>query len=200
MTGDEHGGVAHGPQALDDAGNERVLVALREIGAANGPGKQHITHKSTSNFRRMKHHVTGRVAGAVTHLQRAVTHRDRITVKQPARGCKRIRMGKAERPALLGQAIDPELIRRMRANDGQRELARQLGRAARMVNVGMGLPDLRECQPPAPDFREQHVEIPTGVDDGGLQGLIAPDNGAVLLEGGNRDGVVTQHAYDSFGL
>lgn len=29
MAGDEHGGIAHGPQALNNAGNQRVMVALR---------------------------------------------------------------------------------------------------------------------------------------------------------------------------
>ena len=200
MARNEHRAVAHGPQALGDAGDQRVVVALRKIGAANGPGKQHIAHKGALDLRRIKNHMTGRMSRAVTYLQRAAANGDCVTVKQPAGGSEGICMGKAESHALLGQAINPELVRRMRADDGELETLRQFCCAARMVNVGMGLPDLRQGQPQTPDFCEQQIEIATGVDDGGLQGFVAPDNGAVLLKIGDRDCDVAQHDYDDFGL
>jgi len=45
VAGNEHRVIAHRPQAILDAGDQRVMVALREIGATNGTGKQHITDK-----------------------------------------------------------------------------------------------------------------------------------------------------------
>ena len=199
MPWNKHGLIAHRPQAPDDAGNQRVVLALRQIGAANGAGKQHIAHKSTTNFGRMKHHMAGRMAGAVVNSQRAVTDRDAITVKQPARGRERLSRGQAKHLALLGQAIDPELVGRMRANDGQCELVRQLSGAARMINMGMGEPYLRQRQAPAPDFCAQQIEIATGVNNGRPQGLVTPDKGEVLLKGGDRNSVMAQHFYSVLG-
>ena len=42
MAGDKHRVIAHGPELLLDAGNQRVVIALRKIGAAYRAGKQHI--------------------------------------------------------------------------------------------------------------------------------------------------------------
>ena len=61
--------MAHGPQTLSDAGDQIVVIALRKIGAANAARKQHIAHKSALDFGRIKHHMAGRVARAVAHLQ-----------------------------------------------------------------------------------------------------------------------------------
>lgn len=195
VAGDEDRGVTHGPQALHDAGDQGAVVALREIGAANGAGKQHITHKSAACVGRIKHHMTRRVAGAVTHMQGAVAHGHRVAVKQPARGGERIRMRKAEHAALLGQAVNPELIGRVRPHDGQLELFRQLGGATRMVDVGVGLPDLGQRKPPAFDFGQQHIQVTPRIDDGSLQGFITPDDGTVLLKSSDGDRLITQHIY-----
>lgn len=45
MAGDEHRVVTHWPQALLDAGDQRVMIALRKIGAPDRARKQHISHK-----------------------------------------------------------------------------------------------------------------------------------------------------------
>jgi hypothetical protein len=50
MSRNEHRVIAHGPQALRDAGNQGVVVALRKVSAANATGKQHIAHKRTFDF------------------------------------------------------------------------------------------------------------------------------------------------------
>src|SRR5690606_28861221 len=39
----------------------------------------------------------------------------------------------------------------------------------------------------------QLVKVTSRVDDDRLQGFVAPDDGAVLLEGGDRNGEVAQH-------
>src|SRR5450830_1776845 len=64
-----------------------------------------------------------------------------------------------------------------------------------MVDVGVGEPDLRYRESPPLDLGQQNDQVATGIDDSGLHRFIAPDDGAVLLEGGNRKGVVVQHGY-----
>jgi hypothetical protein len=43
------------------------------------------------------------------------------------------------------------------------------------------------------DGSQNQVQITTGVDHSRLARLVVPDQGAVLLEGGDRDGLVLQH-------
>ncbi len=137
--------------------------------------------------------MAGRVARAVAHLQRLIADLHAVAVVQPARGREGLRGRKAEHRALLRQAVDPELVARVRADDGQGQALGQLARAARMVDVGVREPDLFEREAQARDFAEQGVEVAPGVDDGGLQGGVAPDDGAVLLERGDGDGEVLEH-------
>jgi hypothetical protein len=67
---------------------------------------------------------------------------------------------------LLRQVVDAELVGRMRADDGQIQLAREFTGAAAMVNVRVRLPDLGEFEAQALDFGEQHVEVAAGIDHG----------------------------------
>jgi hypothetical protein len=94
---------------------------------------------------------------------------------------------------LLGQAVDPELVTHMRANDGQAQAPRQFGRAAGMVYVCMRQPDLHQLQAQALDFGQDVVQITAGVDHGRLHRLVAPDQGTILLERGNWEGGVVKH-------
>jgi hypothetical protein len=59
--------------------------------------------------------------------------------------------------------------------------------------VGVREPDGLEVQAQALDFAQHHVQVAAGVDHGGVHGLVAPDEGAVLLEGGDGDREVMQH-------
>src|SRR5690606_41311600 len=60
------------------------MVAARKIGAANGAGKNHVTNPGHLCLRLVEHHMPGRVAGAVDHVERDITDRDGVTVFQPA--------------------------------------------------------------------------------------------------------------------
>ena len=193
MAGDEHGLVAHRPQALDDAVDQILVVALREVGAADAAGQQHIAHKRPINLRSVEHHMAGRVARAVAHLESLVANVHRIAIGQPARGREVLRGWKSEHRALLGQAVNPELIARMRANDGQRQPLCKLARAARMVDVRVREPDLFEREAQPCNGGQQGVQVAARVHHGGLVCGVTPDNGAVLLEGGDGDGEVAEH-------
>src|SRR5256885_399338 len=52
---DEHGLVAHGPQALDDAVDQLLVVALGKVGAADAAREQHVSHEGAVDLRRMEH-------------------------------------------------------------------------------------------------------------------------------------------------
>ena len=64
-----------------------------------------------------------------------------------------------------------------------------------MVDMGVGQPDLLQRELEPLHLGQDARQVATGVNDGGLQGLVAPDDGAVLLERGYRDGQVVQHGF-----
>jgi hypothetical protein len=81
---------------------------------------------------------------------------------QPARGREGLGRRKAEHLRLLRQPVDPELVTRVRADDGQLQLARQRAGAAGVVDVGMGQQDLRQRQLAGLDRRRMRGRSPPG--------------------------------------
>ena len=138
--------------------------------------------------------MTGRVAGAVPHLQRVAAQGDGVAVVQPASGCEGLRGRKAKALALHRQAVDPELVALVRTNDGQRQPLGQLAGAASMVDVGVGEPDLLKLQSQARHLGQEQVQVAAGVDHRGLSGGVVPDQGAVLFKRGDRNREVAEHA------
>ncbi|MCY1374528.1 hypothetical protein D9M69_618770 [compost metagenome] len=143
----------------------------------------------------MEHHMPRRVARAVAHVERAVADLHGVAIGEPARGREGASGREAEHLALLRQAVDPELVAGVRADDGQRQAPGQFGRATGVVDVGVGEPDRLERHAQAPGFGFDAVQVATGVDDGGVQGLVTPDDGAVLRERGDGNGEVLQHGH-----
>ena len=86
----------------------------------------------------------------------------------------------------------------MGAHDGQLQALGQLGGAARMVDVRMGDPDLLQRETQGLHSGQQHLQITPRVDHCGLHALIAPNDGAVLLERGDGDGFVMKHEESGF--
>ena len=80
--------------------------------------------------------MPGCVARAVAHRQAAAAHQYRVAIGQPAGWDEGLGRRKAEHAGLLRQAVNPELVTGVRADDGQAQCARQAARAARMVDMG----------------------------------------------------------------
>ena len=137
-----------------------------------------------------------RVARAVTHLQRVLPEGDGVVVIQPARGGECACRWKAIAGCSLWQSINPKLIAFMGAEDRQTQLFGQVCRGAGMVNVGVGDPDLLQGHAQLLAGCLNDGQIATRVDDGGFHGLVAPNDGAILLEWGDGNGFVLQHAAD----
>lgn len=188
MPGREGDVVTQRQQLVLDGVDQVGVVALREIGAANAAGEQHIAHEGVARGGLEQDDVTRRVAGAVQHLQGAVTDLNRVAIGEPARGAELLGWWKAEHLRLLGQGVDPELITRVRAFDGQRVLARQGAGGACVVDVRVGEPQGLEVQAQGLDGGHEGGDVAAGVDQGGVVGFIAPDKAGVLGESGDWDG------------
>ena len=193
MAGDEHRLIAHGPQALGDAVNELLVVALRKIRASDAARKQHIAHKAALDLRRVEHHVARCVARGMAYVQHLLAHLHGVAILQPARGHESACRRKTKADTLLGQAIDPELVALVRAHDRQLQARAQLGGATGMVDMRMRQPDRHQVQATLLHLGQDGVQIAAGIDDRRLVRLVAPQQGAVLLKSRHGDGVVMQH-------
>ncbi len=162
MAGDEYRVVPHGQQALGDAGDQIVMVALRKIGAANAACKQNITPKRPCDVGRVKHHMTRRMSGSMANLQGVVTQGNRIGIVQPARGGEGTCWRKTISGGGLRQAQNPELIPRIGSNDGQLQVLCQIGVARRMVHMAVSDPDLLELELEFLHRIQQNVEVSPG--------------------------------------
>jgi hypothetical protein len=92
-----------------------------------------------------------------------------------------------------GRSVNPELVTGVRPHDGQAQRAGQLIRAARVVNVRVGQPDLFQRQTESLDLGQQARQVATRIDYGGLHRFVAPHDGTVLGKRGHGNGVVLQH-------
>ena len=129
----------------------------------------------------------------MAHLQRVLAQAHRIAIVQPAGGLERLGRWETVIRCGLRQAIDPELIAFVRADDGQLQTLGEFSRGTGMVDVSVGDPDLLELQLKVTHRLQDDIEIPAWVDHGSLQRRVTPDERAVLLEGGNGDSLVVEH-------
>src|SRR4051794_18386772 len=111
------------------------MVAARKIRAADRAGEQHVADEGQLVRRRKKDYVSGRVTGTMAHFELAIAKTHTITVVEPLVGHEALAMRKAERAALFGETVDPELIARMRTDDRQLAAARQLRGRPGVIDV-----------------------------------------------------------------
>ena len=130
--------------------------------------------------------MAGRMSRAMAHLPHGFAQGDGVAVLQPPIGGEGTRVGQAVHPTRLDDAVDPELIGGLGADDLGPGLLLHLRGAPGVVQVRMGDPDLVQGQPPPRDFAQHRIDRPAGIDHGGLVGGGAPHGRAVLLE--RRDG------------
>jgi hypothetical protein len=95
--------------------------------------------------------------------------------------------GHAEARAAGHDIVEQEFVGEMRALDRHLQRVAQLGRAADMVDMAVGQPDLFHGDVGLLDRGLNFRNVAAGVDHDGLFGGFAPDQGAVLLEQRHRD-------------
>ena len=88
------------------------------------------------------------------------------------------------------ELVDPEAFLALRAFDRHAEALRQFAGAAGMVDVAVGEQDLLDPDAEPRGGIHQQVDVAAGIDEGALHGFAAPEQGAVLLEGGDGDDAV----------
>ena len=193
MAGRERDVIAQRQQLARDRVDQVGVVAAWEIRAADAACEQHVTHEGMACTGIEEDHMAWRVPRAVQHLQRVLAEGDGVAILEPLRRREGLGLRKAEHLALLRQGIDPELIPRVRADDGHAMRARQRAGGAGVIDVRVREPQGLEREAALLDGLEQCGDVTARVDQGGFVGLVAPDQGAVLGEGCYREGLAVEH-------
>ena len=103
MAGNELDVVAERPQALFDRAHQRVVVAAREVGAADRAGEKHVAHDGQLRRPVEEADMPRCVARCVQHFHDDIAETDRVAILEPAIGRKGGAVpGEAEHATLLG--------------------------------------------------------------------------------------------------
>ena len=186
MTGNELDIVAEREQLFLDRGNQRGMIAAREIGTPDRSLEKHVANLRELAVSVKKHDMPRRMPRAMQNSQFDLAETHAVAVLQPARRDEGGACGKAEHATLLRHALNPERIVGMRSLDRYSRLLGQGGGPAGMIDVAMRDQHLAQGQAFGGQHGQDPVNIASGIDNGGLAGFFAPEHGAVLLE--RRDG------------
>lgn len=195
MAGDEHRVVAQRPELAGDRVDQILMIALREVGAADRSLEQHVADDGELRRRMVEDDMAGRVAGAVIDVEHQLADGHGIAVDQPAARFER-HPAHAILATVLGEPVDPEPIGLVRSLDPDAELGGELAREAAMVDMAMGDQDLLDRDFVLLRRRAQPVEIAAGIDEGAAHRLRAPEQAAILLERRDRH---DRHAHRGIG-
>ena len=127
------------------------------------------------------------MTGTVPHLQLEFADRDSIVLVQPSIGREALARREAEHAGLSGHLLDPEQIVLMRPLDRQRTGASEFSRCTGVIEMGVRDQDLLERDLQLLDLRQHPIEITARIDDRGPTRALAAQDGAVLLEGRDRN-------------
>ena len=182
MSRNEHGVVAHGPQALDDAHDECVEIAAWKVSSADAPREQDITDERDLRIGIVEHHMARRVSRAVPDVQSAIADLDRLPVVQPLRRRERFNLGEPKHLRLLHQTVYPELIVGVRPDDWQAQVLGKGRSTSSVINVGVCDDDLFDLEVMFADQRENFFNVVAGVNHHRLAGLLVAHDGAIALQ------------------
>ena len=185
MAGDEGRLAAHRPQLLGDRFDQMLVVAHREVPAADRALEQYVADDRQLRFRMLEDDVAGRVAGAVADVEGQLADRGRVTVFQPAVGLERLAFYSPALPVLV-EARDPEAVGLVRTLDRDAQLLREDTRRPAMVDVTVGQQDLLDGDALLRGRRLQLRQVAARIGERPPHRLGAPQQSAILLERSHR--------------
>src|SRR5690606_33115031 len=186
VPGHEGHVIAERPELAGDRANQGGVIAAREVGAADRALEQHVADDREPRLAMEEHHMPGRVAGAVQHLETLGAELDGVAILEPTIRFEGLQPCEAETLALLRQLIDPERIFALRAFERHAEALRELGRLSAVIDVTVREEDLLEARTGLRERGLDALEIAARIEDGGAIRLLADEQRTVLHE--RRDG------------
>ena len=183
-------------QFLADIAQKVGMAAAFEIGATDGFVKQHVACNQQVLFGAVKHHMAGRVAGDVQHLETVCAHVQLVAFFQPAAWVHRLGHGETEVGGDFGQIVEQPLVGAVRADYRQRGMLNHLGHTAGMVEVAVGKPNGFGLHAELGGFFQQLRHVAAHIYPHGFFAFFVPQERTVLAEGGNGEhGEVEWHEW-----
>ena len=187
VAGDEAHVIPQWKEPLGDGGDQLVVIAPRKIRAPDGALEQDVAHLGEPPLGVEEHHMTGGVPGAMDHREDLLAHAHPVTILQPAVRLEIRHRRKAEEPALGRQGMDQKGILPVRPDNGHAQTGGQGAGRPHVVDMTMGKQDALGGEGKPPDQVEYEARLPPGIDDRGPPGPLTPQEGTVLLEGGDGE-------------
>ena len=137
--------------------------------------------------RMMKNNMTRGMPRTMQHVQFDLAEGNLVSPLQPARWLEGPDIGEAKHLALLRHAFDPETIILMRSFNRHGDPLQKRSHTAGMIDMAMRDKNLGQRQLFLGQHLQDAFDIATRIDHRGLAGLFAPEDGAILFKGSNRN-------------
>jgi hypothetical protein len=186
VAGDEIGLAAQGPEPRDDGVEQVLMVAHREIGAADRPLEQDIADHRDVRRRVVENDMARGVAGAMINVQCEIADRDLLTIGQPAVRLEYLAVDAVAATIIL-KAADPEAVGLVRPFNRHAEFFGQRPRFAAMVDMTVGDQDFLDGDAVLGGGGLELGQVTAGINERAAHGGGAPEQSAILLEWRHRD-------------
>jgi CheY-like chemotaxis protein len=192
VAGMDDRGVGKRQQHAANRVQERLVVAARQIGPADRPGKQRIPHEEMDPVRRdarsrlhRETHASRTVPGRVVGTRREIADRDGFLARIEVIDRRRRIDVEAEQPPVLNRLfVQKQIV----AVQPDRQSERALGRSDTrdVVYMGVGEQHAGEREALARRETKQRLDLVAGIDEDALAGPGAGDDKSVLEERTHR--------------
>ena len=198
VAADEADVVAERQQLFLDRGDQRGVVAARQVGAADRAAKQHVADMGEFGGAVVVDDMAGRMAGAMQHLERHARRSDTVSPSSRKRSGTqlRTRVGQAEALRLVLEIGEQRPVGLVRADDLDAERVLQVHRAAGMIDMAVGDPDRRDGDAVVVERRQNASTSPPGSTTTPCLVVRVEQDRAVLLERRDRHDAGVELSHD----
>ncbi len=137
--------------------------------------------------------MSGGMARAMEDFEFAFAQRNLVPPFQPLSRTEDRDGRESKGRALIGEGAKQKIVIPMRPEDGYPQMRRQGTRRADMINVAMSQQNLGEGYATLLNQIQETLQVSTWIGNSGLSGLIAPEEGAILLIRRYRKNPVFKH-------
>ena len=179
--------VAQGQKLFRDGPDQRGVIAVGKVGAADRALEQHISHQRELGSPIDEYDVPRGVARAMQHVEPVRSQRHMVTFAEPSIG-RHIAHRKTEGAALLLQCLQKKRVSPVGTCNGHIvQRPAQLICAAGVVQMTVRQPDALDRDARLLDRFQNSIDIAARIHDHRALAGFIPKQGAVLLEGRHRD-------------
>lgn len=190
VAGNKRNVITQRPEPTTDRCNQRIKIAFWKIGTPDRALKKHIADNGQTTRFMKENQVSRRVTGAMDYTHFDISEMHRVTLLQPAIRRERTHVWETEHFALLGHAVDPELIIALRPFNRQRKTFGKFGHCTGMIDMAVCHENLLQRCPALLKRPDDALNIPARINHRRTAGFFAPQQAAVLLKGRNGNNFI----------